>query len=176
MSLGLVVNHGNRSKRISDGQYIADLASLFERRQIALGEAHVCEQFEILFTTSEAFRGQLFTLCTAVSHMSEADLSGEELLDLIARALRSQSGVIPESLRARFLAGFEAWNNRGVSGEDEWPPLKKPVATVAEAHFAAPRESQASSLQFPPPNGPTKPDGAPVRPAGVPTLQEALEK
>jgi len=105
MSLGLAVNHG-KLRKMSEGQFVADLAGLFERRRIALGEPHVCEQFEILLTTSDAFRSQLFTLCTAISHMSEQDLSGEELLDLIARALRAQPAdgpALPAVLRQNFL-------------------------------------------------------------------------
>ena len=174
MSLGLVVNQSNPTKRRSDGQFVADLASLFERRRIALGDAHVCEQLEILFTTSDAFRSQLFTLCTAISHMSEADLSGEELLELVARALGSESGSIPESLRARFLAGLHAWSNRSLSGEDVWPPRKRPVGGVTESSplstWAPPAAPHAK------PQEPAATREAPAaRPAGVPTLQEALE-
>jgi len=167
MSLGLAVNHG-KLRKMSDGQFVADLAGLFERRRIALGEPHVCEQFEILLTTSDAFRSQLFTLCTAISHMSEQDLSGEELLDLIARALRAHPAdgpALPAVLRQNFLSGLEAWNNRGMHGEDEWPPLRKPVASEtypAEPIAAAPEQ-------------PAQSHAAP-RPSGVPTLQEALEK
>jgi len=174
MSLGLVVPRSDTARRRQDGQYIADLANLFERRRIALGDAHVCEQFEILFTTSEAFRGQLFTLCTAISHMSDADLSGEELLSLVVCALRSPSGEMPESLRSRFLAGMEAWNNRGLAAMDEWPPRKK--ASVSETVIPSePWPSLVSSL--PEPVTMTEPSPVPalVRPAGVRTLQEALE-
>ncbi|HKO18503.1 MAG TPA: hypothetical protein VJU82_06420 [Acidobacteriaceae bacterium] len=172
MSLGLAVNHGKLKKR-SDGQFVADLASLFERRRIALGEPHVCEQFEILLTTSDAFRSQLFTLCTAISHMSEHDLSGEELLDLLARALRAHpegGSALPAVLRQNFLSGLEAWNNRGTHGEDEWPPLRKPVASVAHPDVTAPAQPTAHV-----PDPPAQSNAA-LRPAGVPTLQEALEK
>lgn len=172
MSLGLAVNHG-KLRRMSDGQFVADLASLCERRRIALGEPHVCEQFEILLTTSDAFRSQLFTLCTAISHMSEHDLSGEELLDLLARALRAhpESGTaLPAMLRQNFLSGLEAWNNRGTHGEDEWPPLRKPVASVAHPDVTVPAEPTAHV-----PDSPAQSHAAP-RPSGIPTLQEALEK
>jgi hypothetical protein len=165
MSLGLAVSQRN-PRKLSEGQFIADLAGLFERRQISLGEPHVCEQFEILLTTSDAFRSQLFTLCTAISHMSEHDLSGDELLDLVARALRTQpedGSALPAVLRQNFLSGLEAWNNRGLQGEDEWPPMRKPVASVSQQ----PRPAAA------PDSG--EPQAAP-RPTGVPTLQEALEK
>ncbi|HEX3572534.1 MAG TPA: hypothetical protein VHU44_17065 [Acidobacteriaceae bacterium] len=167
MSLGLVVSHG-RPKKISEGQYVADLASLFERRRIDLGDPHVCEQFEILFTTSDSFRSQLFTLCTAISHMSENDLSGEELLDLIARALRAEpedGTTLPETLKKSFLSGLDAWNNRGLSGQDEWPPIKKPVASVDQPPIPVIETAEER---------PSKP-AATGRPAGVRTLQEALE-
>ncbi|HEY2035698.1 MAG TPA: hypothetical protein VGG96_01700, partial [Steroidobacteraceae bacterium] len=139
---------------MSDGRYVADLAALFERRQIALGDPHVCEQFEILLTTSDSFRGQLFTLCTAISHMSEEDRTGDELLDMIARALRTEpqdGSALPAALRQSFLSGFDAWTNRGVNGEDEWPPRKKPVGSVFHAPNtgsdapAAPRRTQQPS-------------------------------
>ena len=164
MSSGLAVSQ-RTPRKVHDGQFVADLAGLFERRRIGLGEPHVCEQFEILLTTSDAFRSQLFTLCTAISHMSEHDLSGEELLGLIARALRTESGdgaSLPALLRQNFLSGLDAWNNRGLEGEDEWPPVKKPVAAATVA------PAVADSLQEKP--------SAPPRPSGVPTLQEALEK
>jgi len=174
MSLGLVVPRSDTTRRRQDGQYIADLASLFERRRIALGDVHVCEQFEILFTTSEAFRGQLFTLCTAISHMSEEDLSGEELLSLVARALRAPSDEMPESLRTRFLAGMDAWNNRGMAAIDEWPPRKKPSApetVLPPEPWPALVSSMPEPLAMPEPSA----EPALVRPAGVRTLQEALE-
>src|SRR6478672_13484891 len=99
MSLGVAISH---KRKMSDGRYVADLAALFERRRIDLGDLHVCEQFEILLRTSDSFRGQLFTLCTAISHMSEEDRTAEELLDLIARALRTESedgAALPATLR-----------------------------------------------------------------------------
>jgi hypothetical protein len=164
MSLGLVVNHSNQNKKMSESQYVADLAGLFERRRIAIGDAHVCEQFEILLTTSEAFRGQLFTLCMAISHMSESDLSGEELLDLIARALCTETGEgasLPDKLRKSLLSGLDEWNSRSLSSGDEWPVLKKPVVSVAETSASEHRAEPAPSV--------------PARPAGLRTVQEALE-
>src|SRR5437762_2926561 len=171
MSLGLVVSYGNQRKKMSESQYVADLAGMFERRRIALGDVHVCEQFEILLTTSDSFRSQLFTLCTAISHMSESDLSGEELLDLIARALGTETGegaALPETLKKSFLSGLHNWSNRPLPAEVGWPGRKKPIASIAElptsipAHADAPVRSE-SSLNNPP------------RPAGVRTLQEALD-
>jgi hypothetical protein len=181
MSLGVAVSQKNRRK-MSDGRYVADLAALFERRRIDLGEPHVCEQFEILLTTSDSFRGQLFTLCTAISHMSEEDRTGDELLDMIARALRTepQDGTaLPAALKQSFLSGFDAWTNRGASGEDEWPPRKKPVASVFHTPNtgsdapAATRRIQAMDSASESPS--SSPSGQPVRPSGIPTLQEALE-
>jgi hypothetical protein len=180
MSLGLV-SHNNQRK-MSDGRYVGDLAALFERRRIDLGEPHVCEQFEILLTTSDAFRGQLFTLCTAISHMGEEDRTGEELLDLIARALRTESedgAALPAPLRQNFLAGYDAWTKRGFGGDDEWPARKKPVASVSHAPSAAPEKRSvqwhSEPMREEPSHDASEQTAAPARPAGVPTLQEALE-
>ena len=168
MSLGAVVQTSNRRKP-SDGQFVSDLAGLFERRRIDLGEPHVCEQLEILLTTSDAFRSQLFTLCIAISHMSERDLTGEELLGFVGRALRTES--VSQSLRDSFLSGFETWNKRSVNGEDEWPPRKKPVASApANSAYSAPADSAHAEPQV----APQEP-AAPARPGGLPTVQEALE-
>jgi hypothetical protein len=164
MSLGQVISYNNQ-RRMSEGQFVGDLAGLFERRHIAMGAPHVCEQFEILLTTSDSFRSQLFTLCTAISHMSEQDLSGEELLELIARALGAETedaASLPAAMRRNFLSGLEAWNNRNLQAHDEWPHIKKPVLSVDEAPAPA-NDSTA-----------TQPKAA-ARPTGVHTLQKALE-
>ena len=171
MSLGLVVNYDNQRKEMSESQYVADLAAMFDRRRIALGDPHVCEQFEILLTTSDSFRSQLFTLCTAISHMSDSDLSGDELLDLIARALGTETcegPALPEKLKKSFLSGLEAWSKRAVASELEWPPRKKPVANVPQ--MSAPSPSREAGPMAAEPAANPQP-----RPAGVRTLQEALE-
>src|ERR1039458_2817218 len=74
-------------KKVSDNQFIGDLMNLFERRKIKTGDLATFENFASTLASNDAFRSQLFTLCTAISHMSADDLSGEQLLALVARAL-----------------------------------------------------------------------------------------
>ncbi|MGH9594622.1 MAG: hypothetical protein ACRD5L_16145, partial [Bryobacteraceae bacterium] len=106
--------------------------SLFKRHRIesaAPGPA----SFESCFASKDNFRSQLFTLCTAISHMSEDDLSGEQLLQLIGRALdvaenSDGSLEIPDSMRTAFLSGYDAWSNRDLNEPAPWPPLREPAA------------------------------------------------
>jgi hypothetical protein len=151
MSLSVAVSPFNQSK-LAEGQFVADLSSLLERSGVAAGDV---AQLADLLRSSAGFRGRLFTLCTAISHMSDHDLSGDELLDLLSRSLgMPDTREIPDDVVSLFLSGLEAWNNRSALQHDEWPPFKKPSAS----------ESVAPSQQ----------NGVPLRPAGVRTLQEAL--
>lgn len=116
-------------KKISDHQFIGDLLSLFARRKIRTGDTESLENFGSELAANDALRSDLFTLCTAISHMAEADLSGEQLLLLVARALGGMGigdGDIPESMRSAFLTGYEAWSNRGSDLNEPlaWPPAR----------------------------------------------------
>ena len=128
MSLGSI----SRPKRLSDAQFVGDLMSLFKRHRIESGDPGSVASFESCLASRDNFRSQLFTLCTAISHMSEDDLSGEQLLALIARGLgvphtADGTAELPESLRAAFLAGYIAWSNRSLDEPAPWPPSREPA-------------------------------------------------
>jgi len=122
------------SRKIPERQFLGDLMSLFQRRKLKCGDAQIFEIFTSDLATNNILRSDLFTLCTAISHMAAEDLSGEELLALVARALGG-AGVakggapaeIPESMRSAFLDGYKAWSNRGSAlGEPLlWPPVRQ---------------------------------------------------
>ena len=120
-----------RQRKISDAQFVGDLMSLFDRRGISSGDPQSLEDFGSVLGSNDALRSDLFTLCTAISHMAESDLSGEQLLGLVARALagykllEDDDGVqIPESMRSAFITGYEAWCSRGSELNEPlpWPP------------------------------------------------------
>ena len=76
-----------RPKKMSDGQFIGDLTKLLERRKIKCGDPASLETFGSELGSNDILRSDLFTLCTAISHMADEDLSGEELLLLVGRAV-----------------------------------------------------------------------------------------
>ncbi len=128
MSLGSI----SRPKRLADAQFVGDLMSLFKRQGIESGDPGSLASFESCLASKDNFRSQLFTLCTAISHMSEDDLSGEQLLVLIARGLgvpeaADGTAELPESLRTAFLAGYKAWSNRSLDEPAPWPPSREPT-------------------------------------------------
>jgi len=157
------------SRKVSDGQFIGDLMSLFERRKLKCGEPQIFEAFASELVSNNILRSDLFTLCTAISHMAAEDLSGDELLALVARALAGPgvakggaSAEIPESMRTAFLDGYKAWSNRGQAIDEPlpWPPVRQ----------APPREEPATA------SGDAGPDSsATMEPAeSHHTMQEAL--
>jgi hypothetical protein len=109
-----------RPKKVSDRQFMGDLTSLFVRNRIECGDPHSLDHFRSRLSSSDSFRSQLFTLCTAISHMSEADLSGVALLELVGRALAAPEGDIPDGMGSEFLAGYESWSNRDLDEPVKW--------------------------------------------------------
>ncbi len=161
-------------KKVSDNQFIGDLMNLFERRKIKCGDPASLENFAATLAANDAFRSQLFTLCTAISHMAAEDLSGEQLLALVARALggpglpkRAGPVAIPDSMRTAFLAGYEAWTNRSSEPKE---PLPWPSP-------AQPSPSQPDQLADTAPPSPAAAEtAAPKPPAAVRhTVQEAID-
>ena len=161
MSLGSIP----RQRKVSDAQFVGDLMGLLKRHRIESVEAGGLAQFESNLASKDTFRSQLFTLCTAISHMADEDLSGEELLGLIGRAMGVADGdraaEIPDSMRAAFLSGYSTWSNRGLGDQDVWPPERKPMP----AHDPIP---------FPQSTGPLPEPEHGLRVPGLPTVQEAL--
>lgn len=157
-------------KRLKDDQFVGDLISLFERRKIKTGDPCSLDTFDSILASNDAFRSQLFTLCTAISHMSAEDLSGEQLLALVARALGgstvcSDDGTVsvPDSMRSAFLTGYEAWSNRASEPKE---PLPWPIPTQSQ--------QREESEPTPPLTGAEPAAPRPAAP-GLHTLQEALD-
>jgi TonB family protein len=118
-------------RQSSDNQFIGDLMALLQRRRVKCGDPRSFESFASELVSNAALRSDLFTLCMAISHMAAEDRAGEELLVLVARALRgpgvakgSAVGEIPVAMRSAFLEGYEAWCNRAVAATDK--PLPRP--------------------------------------------------
>jgi TonB family protein len=104
--------------------------------------------------------------------MADEDLSGEQLLVLVARAVGGPqifrgdgAADVPDSMRAAFLTGYEAWSNRGSELHDPlpWPP-------------ARPQAQSSESLPSPePPDAISEPIAPKVAARGLRTVQEALD-
>jgi TonB family protein len=132
-----------RPGKVSERQYLGDLTTLFERQRRRSGLALTRDSFASDLTANDALRSGLFTLCNAISHMGESDLSPNELLCLVARALSGTGSEgdaeIPPALREAFLSGYQEWRDRDLqrivdSSESEiWPPpgtsARKPPAS-----------------------------------------------
>ena len=114
----------------SDLQFIGDLINLCKRHQISCGDAQDLEHLasDILF--NEEFRTDLFTLCTAIGHMTEVQPSPEQLLVLVARALGGPgvslgkaNVVIPPAASSAFLNAYESWSKRESDhhADSSWP-------------------------------------------------------
>lgn len=161
MSLGSIP----RQRKVSDAQFVGDLIGLLKRHRIESVDAGGYGQFELKLASKDTFRSQLFTLCTAISHMADEDLSGEELLTLIDRAMgapgRPGESEMPDSMRSAFLSGYDAWSNRAVNESDVWPPVRQP----APSHEPIPFPVHSEPLPEPE-HG--------LRVPGLPTVQEAL--
>ena len=163
-------------RKISDAQLIGDLMVLFERRKVKCGDPSSFESFTSELGSNNKLRGDLFALCTAISHMAAEDLTGEELLLLVARALSGTGAAkgaaipeIPANMRKAFLDGYEAWGNRASYAMDEpaaWPPPRKmPTGDGDESLSTADSQPVSHSAE------PKEKDPA----EGTRTIQEALE-
>jgi len=114
-----------RPRKVSDRQFIGDLTSLFARNRIECGDPHSLDHFRSRLSSSDSFRSQLFTLCTAISHMSDADLSGAALLELVGRALDAPESYMSDGMRSEFLGGYESWSNRDSNEPVAWPSSRQ---------------------------------------------------
>ena len=104
----------------SELQFIDDLIKLCKRHKISCGKPkdlqHLCGDL----VSNDGFRDDLFALCTAIGHMSEVELSPEQLLVLVARAfagpkvsIRDIATVdIRQDASSAFLDGYETWSGR----------------------------------------------------------------
>jgi TonB-like protein len=150
-----------RPGKVSERQYLGDLAGLFERQRRRTGVALTPDSFAADLAANDALRSGLFTLCNAISHMGEHDLSPDELLDLVARALcgaasaEGETGThIPADMRDAFLSGYSAWQNRDTQpitafDPEDWPPVapaarKPPARETATDAVASQKEIAAN--------------------------------
>jgi TonB family protein len=161
-----------RPKKMSDGQFIGDLTKLLERRKIKCGDPDSLDSFSAELASNNILRSDLFTLCTAISHMADEDLTGEQLLVLVGRAVGGPGGsngdgtvAVPDRMRAAFLSGYEAWGKRGSEINDPlpWPP-PRPTANRSEP----PAPTHASEDV-------SDPIVSKVPAPGLRTIQEALD-
>jgi hypothetical protein len=103
----------------SEHQFIGDLVNLCKRHKISCGEPKDLTHLGPDLVSNDNFRIDLFTLCTAISHMAEVDLSSEQLLRLVARAFGGLGVSIddpimdlPQAASFAFINGYEAWSKR----------------------------------------------------------------
>jgi len=150
-----------RPGKASERLYLGDLACLFDRQRRRSGLALTLDSLAADLASSDALRSALFTLCTAISRMGESDLSPEELLDLVVRALsgadsaEGESGMaVPAELRDAFLSGYAAWQARGLepiealTGYEDRSNAPDGVIPFPGRQQAATQFSESAALQF----------------------------
>lgn len=192
-----------RPGKVSERQYLGDLACLFDRQRTRAGIALTLASFASDLAASDSLRSSLFTLCSAISRMSEQDLSPEEMLDMVARALASPSTdnsapPIPADMRDAFLTGYSAWQDRGLEPlfafDDSWPQVPytahKPAtrdrllsapagvipfpAKTAETHSHTPSPAQSVRPEAPSPTADDRPPGIDALVAAAPVWASAV--
>ncbi len=152
-------------------QFIGDLLNLCKRHKISCGEPQDLAHLGVDLALNENFCLDLFTLCTAISHMGEADLTPDQLLILLAHAyggpgvsIRDAVVDIPHAARHAFLNGYETWLTRepdplpepswNTSREQNSPPAPPPGPTLyysgaaraaAETHNGSPTVRDADN-------------------------------
>ena len=111
MGLGLALSHNAASSL----HFLGDLEHLVRRHKVSCGQQSDLEGFASALSTDRALQGNLFNLCTAISHMSPKDLTEEQLLLLVVRAVGGRA-LDPENtsprVRSAFLATYAEWTER----------------------------------------------------------------
>jgi periplasmic protein TonB len=101
----------------SDMQLIDDLNALCKRHKIHCGGPSDLKHLPSDLA-NDNFRIDLFTLCTVISHMAETDLSPQQLLVLVARAIGGpevsikDADDLPPDATSTFIEGYERWTQR----------------------------------------------------------------
>lgn len=136
-----------RPGKVSERQYLGDLACLFDRQRRRSGLALTLDSFASDLAASDSLRSGLFTLCNAISRMAEQDLSPEELLGLAVRALdgagsaEGENGAeVPADMRAAFLSGYEAWRSRDTLSLADAREMEGRVSSLGAQLSSAARE------------------------------------
>jgi outer membrane biosynthesis protein TonB len=103
----------------SERQFVDDLTNLCKRHKISCGRPEDITHLGADLASNESFRIDLFTLCTAISHMAEVDLSPEQLLVFVVCAFGgSETSIsdvtvdLPQDAMSAFLDGYETWSTR----------------------------------------------------------------
>jgi hypothetical protein len=114
----------------SERQFVDDLTNLCKRHKINCGARQDISHLGVDLLLNESFRIDLFTLCTTISHMTEADLSSEQLLFLVVCAFggsgtsfRDATIDLPQDVMSVFLDGYETWSKRDPDPNFEPLPL-----------------------------------------------------
>lgn len=151
--------------RPSHAQFVGDLAQIFRRHKIPCGHPSDIEHLASDLVSNPSFRGDLFSLCTAISHMSEHDLSPTELLELVTCAVtgtRTQPRIadLPPGTAAAFVEGYKAWSDRiagvdirepALDEEPAWKPKSNPFSAAASLAASSSPASQHELKVVPPP-------------------------
>jgi hypothetical protein len=122
------------SAHARDDQFVSDLASLLRRYRVRTGTPDCLNAFAPQLQANDSLRSDLFALCNAISRMCEADLTPEELLNLVARAVGgplvlSDNGTLPSEVVEVFTSGLREWQAR--------------IDNQPEFSFEAPEEDEA---------------------------------
>ena len=114
----------------SERQFVGDLTNLCKRHKINCGDPQDIRHLGADLLSNESFRIDLFTLCTAISHMTEVDLSPEQLLFLVICAFggsgtsfRDATIDLPQDVMSAFLDGYETWSKRDPDPKFEPVPV-----------------------------------------------------
>ena len=150
--------------RPKQNQFLGDITQVFRRHKISFGNRSDPGHLTADLQSNERFRSDLFSLCTAISHMSESDLPPEDLLNLVAEAMSGQSQVdIPEDAKTSFAEMYEAWSRRfsaldsvGADPEESEPAWQSPANPFSTAATLSGNQPRPDKLRDQP--------GAPPRP------------
>lgn len=133
-------------------RFCGDIRNLLRRHGVpCAGEKDQHGLGEALFTNA-AFRSDLFALCNSISHMSEHDLSVDELLDLVI-ASYGPGLTASEETRVAFSSAYQGWHarelaielpQRGLAHDSEAPAVAMPKVPMSEMDETLQRISESS--------------------------------
>ncbi len=112
-------------------RFIGDLTNLCKLHKVSCGDPGDLTHLSDDLLSNEKFRMDLFAFCTAISHMGAVDLSSEQLLTLVARAvggfgtsLRDPAEDLPQEARSAFLDGYQTWATHEPDPEYDLRPVE----------------------------------------------------
>jgi protein TonB len=175
---------------LSEDQFIADLTSLFRRRNLSFGEPQDLERLASDLVADGTFRAALFNLCTVISHMGEVESTPQELLVLVARAsggpgiFDAEGNItIPHNTETAFLTGYEAWIHRDLDLEatasehrHSEPFHEAMMRSAAEGPRTSPAPQHPPNLPSPPSQPRPIPSNAPLDSLTLGELRQYLDE